>query len=314
MKNLYDPQLKEQRIYAQGKELASLMGKDKDEQGNRVYRWPEETELYVTTIKNPVLVTDVYKINKLKPTLRDTVFALYASPKKITVYDNTSLEFEQGKYNGVWGPSIDTLLFCRALNKEKKRLETAKKAIEIGSGSGFISKYALDNLSSLEEIMLIDLNPKAEECARNNIADSRAKFFTGDGINFLEELNEKYDLIICNPPYIPRPESIDDNPYEGLNLLAYLIENAGKYLTDKGIFMTNISSLSENIINEVIKKSDVTVRAIDSMKVPLKVYNVLNNKEWMDYLLNEKGLKKAKFNKNGYDYWHRINIVEIRKN
>jgi len=312
MEICYDSELKEQKIYAQGKELASIMGKDRDEQGNRVYHWPETDKLYVTTIKNPVLVTDVYRINKLKPTtLRDTVFALYASPKKITVYDNTSLEFEQGKYNGVWGPSIDTLLFCRALEEES--LENIEEAIEIGSGSGFISKYLLNNISHLKNITLVDLNPKAEECARYNINDERARFITGNGIEYLEETNKKYDLIICNPPYIPRPKSRDDNPYEGVSLLVYLIKNANKYLTDNGKLITNISSLCESIVNPEIEKSDIKIKKLGSMKVPLKVYSVLNNKEWMDYLLNEKGLKEAKFNNNGYDYWHTINITEIRK-
>ena len=46
------------------------------------------------------------------------------------------------------------------------------------------------------------------------------------------------------------------------------------------------------------------------MEVPLKVYNVLNNKEWMDYLL-ERGLKKE--HRDGYDYWQTIKIVEMRR-
>lgn len=36
-------------------------------------------------------------------------------PLKVIEYDDVTMDFEQGKYPGVRSPSIDTLLFCRAL-------------------------------------------------------------------------------------------------------------------------------------------------------------------------------------------------------
>lgn len=308
----FDKELKEERIFAGGKELASKLAKDTDKNGNRVYTWPDFIEQYVATIKNPVLVTDHFRIGKLKPsTLRETVRALFEAPVRKTEYNGTSLRFEQGRYNGVWGPSIDTLLFCRGLENEV--LKDVKSAIELGSGSGFISKYLLNNLPNLKNTTLIDLNKKAKECTEDNIRDKRAEFVIGDGIEYMEEKGKKYDLIVCNPPYIPRPKSIDDNAYEGVSLLAYLIKNSHKYLKDSGIFITNISSMCENIIYDIISKEKINAKKIDSMKVPLKVFNVLNNEVWMDYLVKCKGLKKVRFNKKGYDYWQTINITEVRR-
>jgi tRNA1(Val) A37 N6-methylase TrmN6 len=302
----FNKEISEQEIYANGDELARIMGLDKDEKGNRVYTHPKEKMLHVVTFKNPILVTDNYRIGNLEPSLRDTLFALYGSPIRITEYDNTSLEFEQKRYPGVWGPSIDTLLFCRALDKAD--FKTQKKAIEIGSGSGFVSKYILEHTPSLESLTLIDLNKYALECAQENIKDRRAKFFTGDGIEFIQ--GKKYDAIICNPPYIPRPKSIDDNPYEGVGLLGYLISHAPQLLTNNGVLITNISSLCKGITKKMINESNVEVKTLDSMEVPLKVYNVLNNKEWMDYLL-ERGLQKNRHD--GYDYWHTIAITELKR-
>ena len=46
------------------------------------------------------------------------------------------------------------------------------------------------------------------------------------------------------------------------------------------------------------------------MTVPLKVFNVLNNKEWLEFLL-ERGLHKEY--KNGYEYWHSITTYEIKE-
>lgn len=297
--------LKKQDIYANGDELAQILGFDRDDKGNKVYSWPKDKKVHVAAFNNPVLVTDNFKIAQLDSVKRDTLFALFSAPIKTTMYCNTSLDFEQKKYPGVWGPSIDTLLFCRALRKAN--LDFVKTAVEVGSGSGFISKFIINNSKSLKKINLIDLNSRARDCAKASIKDKRAKFFAGNAIKFLEK-KQKYDLVMCNPPYIPRPKSIDVNPYEGLSLLVFLIKNAKRLLNENGVFITNISSLCWEMIVRVVKEAGVTMKVIDSMEVPLKVYNVLNNKEWMDYLL-KKGLKKEA--KEGYDYWQTINIVVI---
>lgn len=296
--------LSRQEIYANGVELAAVMGIDKDEKGKRVYVWPDDKTLYVAAIQNPILATDIYKISKFNPILRDTLFKLFESPVRITEYDGVSINFEQDKYRGVWGPSIDTLLFCRALGKIN--LVGAKNIIEIGAGSGFITKYLLHKISSIKKATLVDLNPYAIQCCKDNIGDRRAEFIAGDGVACLE--GKKYDLIICNPPYVPRQKSIDDNPYEGTGLLKYLIKNLDKYLNENGKFITNISSLSGKEIYGIIRSVKISAKKIDAMAVPLKVCNVLNNKKWMGYLAKH-GLKKRR--KNGYDYWQTITITEL---
>jgi hypothetical protein len=47
------------------------------------------------------------------------------------------------------------------------------------------------------------------------------------------------------------------------------------------------------------------------MEVPMKVFNVLNNKEWLDYLINEKWLKKEM--RDGHEYRQTLYIYEIQK-
>jgi len=302
------PDLSKLDISANGAELASIMGVDQDEQGKRVYTWPESRQVFVHTFQNPVLVTDNHKISQLEPAIRDTVFALYNSfTPKITEYDGVRLKFEQRKYPGVWGPSIDTLLFCKALSQLD--LSKVKTAVDIGCGSGMISKYVLEKAApNLESITLVDINPVAGECIKENIKDARAEFKAIDGIKFLSQ-DKQYDLVLCNPPYIRRPRSIEDNSYEGIGLLVHLIKETPRIVTPQGSLVTNISSLSGSIAQEAIAQAAVIDKVIESMQVPLKVYNVLNNKEWMDYLLAH-GLEKNR--RNGYDYWQQINIHQIQ--
>ncbi len=305
--------LSKQEIHAQGNELAQVMGKDTDDNGKRVYEWPDSMMQHVTTFENPVLVTDNYKIGQLDPTLRDTVFALFASPMKEVRYHRTNLKFDQDLYEGVWSPSIDTLLFCRALRAMsiKGELRGIKSVAEVGPGSGFISKFILDQIPDLEEMVLVDLNPKAGDCVHDNIRDGRVRFIEGDAKEVLS--GKKYDLIVSNPPYIPRPGSIDDNPYEGVGLLRYLIMNTPQLTTERGFSLINYSSMADGIVDQAVKESGVEMRVADQMTVPLKVYNVLNknNGEWLNYLLDKKGLVPNKHE--GYEYWHDITIKQVKR-
>jgi hypothetical protein len=51
---------------------------------------------------------------------------------------------------------------------------------------------------------------------------------------------------------------------------------------------------------------------LDSMEVPLKVFNVLNSPERMDYLINEKWLKKKY--RHGHEYRQTLYMYEIQRN
>ena len=294
--------LKKQDIWANGVELASIMGKDRIG-GKRVITYPLNKKAYVHTFKNPILMTDNCRIAKLNPALRDTLFALYSNKPRIVEYDNVSVLWDSSHIN-VWCPSIDTLLYAKALRKIIKQKNNFKKAVEIGCGSGFLSKYLLKKSRKIKSLLIIDINPYAIKCAMDNIKDCRASFYAGDGLKKIR--GQKFDLIVCNPPYVPRPQSIDDNPYEGISLLNHLVHEGQKYLNKNGVIITNASSLCWDIIFK--EKPKMKMKILERMKVPLKVNNILNNKNWINYLI-KKGLKKRC--ERGYEYWHKINIIML---
>lgn len=300
----FEPDLSRVDIFGNGDELAQILGKDRDQKGQRVRSYPETEFIYYASLTNPVLVTDKHKISLLDPIKRDTVDALYSRDIKITHYNNTSLRFDERKYVDVWGPSIDTLLFCRGLNKID--LDRVYNAIEIGCGSGFITKHVINIANNLKQITAIDLNAYSELCVNDNIDDKRLVSVTGNAVNYIS--GKKFDLIICNPPYIPRPDSIDDNPYEGVGLLSHLIININRLLTPDGMIVTNISSLCKKIADKAIKISGAKTETLDTMEVPLKVFNVINNPGWIKYL-ETRGLKNE--SKNGYNLWQTISIKKI---
>lgn len=294
------PDLKKEEIYAQGAELANVMGLDRVK-GRRVISYPDSKIFKVHTFSNPVLMTDNYRISKLNTTLRDTLFSLFSRRPRTVEYDGVST-IDKSYHASVWCPSIDTVLFAKALKSLFKKRKNFNKAVEIGTGSGFLSKYILAKNKKIKHLLVNDLNKYAIQCAMDNLSDRRAVFYTGDGIKKMN--GDKFDLIICNPPYIPRPRSIDDNPYEGVGLLYDLVHNGQNYLNEGGMFVTNISSLCWGIIFN--KKPKMKMTFLEKMRVPLKVNNVLNNKSWLKYL-EKKGMKKKL--KEGYGYWQDLYIV-----
>jgi release factor glutamine methyltransferase len=302
----FSDDLAKQELYANGAELAQKLGLDRDAAGNRVYTWPDSRIMHLHTLDNPVLMRDHYRVTQLEDTvLRDTLLALYESPQKIVEYDGVSLKFDEDKYPGVWSPSIDTMLFLKALRSAE--LGSPKSAVEVGAGSGYIAKYLLEKQPSLEEMTLIDINPNAEACWRDNISSPKARFVIGEA---QKGLAGQYDLIVCNPPYVPRPKSIDDNAYEGLGLAAHLIANADNLLTQRGKLIINLSNLSMSTLSPLINQAGLDAKVLEEMEVPLKVFNILNNKEWMAYLLAD-GLRKQRHD--GYDYWQTITVHEFMR-
>lgn len=308
MLHKFAPDLSIDSIYAQGNELATIMAHDKDEQGNRVYTYPKDRVMYIIDLPHPVLVTDRYKIDTIPDYIkRETVHTLYDSSFITVDYDGVQMEFEKFKYPGVRSPSIDTLFFCKTLRDQD--FKNYHSMIEVGSGPWFIAKYVGEKNLNLEKIVLNDINKNAESYFKDHYTDPRFSFYLGDAKNYMHQ--QKFDIIACNPPYIPRPKSIDDNPYEGLSLPIYLIQNIENILNDWWKLFLNLSSLSFPIMDEFLNSPTLKVKKIDSMEVPLKVFNVLNNKEWLEYLIQEKWLKKEM--RDGHEYWQTLNMYEIQK-
>ena len=90
-----------------------------------------------------------------------------------------------------------------------------------------------------------------------------------------------------------------------------MIEKADAYLNPGGSLILNLSSLCRSIADEAIERAGLQAEVIDKMTVPLKVYNVLNNPIWLNYLVEEKGM--APNRRQGYDYWHDLEIVRLTR-
>jgi release factor glutamine methyltransferase len=271
-----------------------------------------EEPLAVWTCPDPVLMTDTARIGALAPGLRDAVHALYSTYPRTVRFDGVEVSWSPNVYPRVWCPSIDTVFFARAL---KPYAERAASVAEIGCGSGFLTKYALTHGQSITRAVASDINLDALACARDALAgldhhasvslvcpqpDDPTVGFTGE-----------FDVVFCNPPYIPRPGERNDNPYEGLDLIAKLARQGRSLLTDGGVLLLNISSLSGAEPERWLAESGWAVRELDRLTVPLKVNAVTSgvtpeSRAWLEYL-RDRGLVPGG---DGYEFWHDLRMLE----
>jgi len=80
----------------------------------------------------------------------------------------------------------------------------APKIVDIGTGSGAIAVTVALELPQAA-ITAVDLSPEALEIAQENAENLGAKINFKNG-DLLEDIEESFDLVLSNPPYIPESD------------------------------------------------------------------------------------------------------------
>jgi tRNA1(Val) A37 N6-methylase TrmN6 len=300
--------LSKMSVYAEGLEQQTILGA----------KSLQAEPIQVASFDNPILLTDTKKICELSSSLRDTVFSLYQSYPRTVSYDDISVSWSPFDYPRVWCPSIDTVFFARTL--KRYLTDNVKSVVEIGCGSGYLIKYAIHYTSNIERAVASDINLEAIRCASAAICDepkrSLTSFVLPDPDAPSLGLSGKFDLIITNPPYIPRPNENHDNPYEGLDLIRKLSKEADSLLNQGGHILINISSLSGDEPLAWFKENGWVIEPLETMHVPLKVNSITSNivkesKDWLEYLKINKNLQEDVEENSGYRYWQELKLYDI---
>jgi len=317
MRILIDPAITKATFFAQGPEIPKVTG--------GVLRRKNE-EVPVHAFLRPKLLTDIAAIGRLPSSRRDMIARLLEFHRRVVEYDGVSVEWSDIEYPGVWGPSIDTVLFAKALHmllKLPRYRASVRSFSEIGCGSGFLSKYVIKKKSDLgaplHHAHLMDINPDALTCAMRAIEETRGNTLVTYTLNKPEKplkVTQGYDLVVCNPPYVPRPHEKHTNPFEGLFLYGEILRRAEELLSQNGTLMTNFSSISRRDVYPEFQKK-FTMRTLVKMKVPLKIPLITaqqsdESRRWMEYLLRTKRFIVDRSEQSGYRYWHSIEIVACK--
>lgn len=139
-------------------------------------------------------------------------------------------------------------------------------AVDIGTGSGAIAVSLKKEEPNLH-MMATDISEQAVAVAKKNADDNDAivNFMVGDMLQPLIDRNLKVDILISNPPYIPREEEmehsvVDYEPHvalfggeDGLKFYRIIFEHAAKVLKDRAMMAFEMGYNQKEALSAEVK-------------------------------------------------------------
>ena len=175
--------------------------------------------------------------------------------------------------------------YVKASNKNKFKI------LDLCTGSGIIAitlKKELDQVSV--DVIASDISEEAIEVAKENAQSHNAtiKFIKSDIFN---DIDDKFDIIVSNPPYIDRKDEVtmQDNvlkydPHlalfaeeEGMYFYRKIIEQANDYLNENGVMFFEIG----------YDQKDKIINLADMNGYSAEVYKDINGRDRMAFLVRK---------------------------
>ena len=175
--------------------------------------------------------------------------------------------------------------YVNASNKNKFKI------LDLCTGSGIIAitlKKELEQVSV--DVIASDISEEAIEVAKENAQshDATIKFIKSDIFN---NIDNKFDIIVSNPPYIDRKDEVtmQDNvlkydPHlalfaeeEGMYFYRKIIEQANDYLNENGVIFFEIG----------YDQKDKIIKLADMNGFSAEVYRDINGRDRMAFLVRK---------------------------
>lgn len=162
-----------------------------------------------------------------------------------------------------------------------------KTLLDLCTGSGIIGINMVLN-TSLEEVTLSDISNQALQVARKNTilnqVENRCKIIQSNMFKNLYKLNDKYDIIVSNPPYLTNSEMneisefVEKEPKEalsggkdGLKFYKIIYDEAKHFLNNNGVIAVEIGfNQAEDVVNLISAHKEYT---------NIRVIKDINNKD-----------------------------------
>ncbi|GAA3146003.1 hypothetical protein JOF29_005536 [Kribbella aluminosa] len=110
-----------------------------------------------------------------------------------------------------------------------------ERALDIGTGCGIQSLHLADRV---DQLTATDVNPRALQLARATAALNHVELELRDGSLYEPVKDERFDLIVSNPPYVISPPGGDltyrETGFAGDGVVEQLVRQAPEHLTDGG--------------------------------------------------------------------------------
>ena len=154
-------------------------------------------------------------------------------------------------------------LVQNTINFIKEYFQEPIKVLDIGTGSGAIAISIKKDIDSI--VYATDISKEALEVAKENAKRNNVDI-NFVNTNIYDNINEKFDVVISNPPYIRYDEEIDEvvknnEPHialyadnNGLYFYEEILKNIKTILNDKYLIAFEIGKDQGNAINELKEK------------------------------------------------------------
>jgi len=155
-----------------------------------------------------------------------------------------------------YAPAEDTFFLADYLKHE-----TGQKALDIGTGTGYLAKLLLPKFSLVV----------ATDIDFNSLKFQKPKFPNSICCNGADPLRCEFDLVVCNMPYLPSEKKSDhtvDGGKDGLEIPFKIIQSAKNCVKKDGKFLFLTSSLAK--YHDLIEKTKLlgfNVRVVDKKKL-----------------------------------------------
>ncbi|WP_031427145.1 tRNA1(Val) (adenine(37)-N6)-methyltransferase [Flavimarina sp. Hel_I_48] len=155
---------------------------------------------------------------------------------------------------------------------------TPESILDIGTGTGVIA-LMLAQRCDAQTIDALELDDAAYEQATDNFEDSpwgdRLFCYHAHLYEFVTEMDDTYDLIVCNPPFFENGQKTGDNArdqarFEEAMPFELLVSAAAKLLNPEGVFA---------VILPFSRKAEFLKLAAQVELFPFKITNVKGNAE-----------------------------------
>ena len=167
-------------------------------------------------------------------------------------------------------PRPDTETLCyEAMNcvRDKESVHI----LDLCTGTGCIG-ISLAKMIPSSIVTMVDLSLEALEIARENAielgVDNRCEFLLIDVLNNLKDIDDKYDIVVSNPPYIRtgvidtlmtdvkdfEPRIALDGGTDGLDFYKAIVSQSDYILKDDGVMLFEIGYDQQEEIRDIMKK------------------------------------------------------------
>lgn len=157
----------------------------------------------------------------------------------------------------IYEPREDSLLLAKYVKKYAKG-----KVLDLGCGSGILAEAALENT---RDVLAADINQEAVDyCKKKGINAVKSDLF--------ENISNKFDWIIFNPPYLPEDEREDEESRlittggkKGNEIIIKFLDEAKNHLNKNGKILMIASSLTPDF-DFIVKEKGFKSHELEQVK------------------------------------------------